>query len=437
MSFYERPEHEPCVFYNSWKTDSSNNAVLLLLFTATSTIGGEMAVDKKDALTAIISGGSLSGLMVAIVLKRLGFRVTVFERSTTVQSQGAGIVLGKWSTAFFQEFDKTKTEIALYYTLRANYDGFIKEGYINDISAAAVKDDRAEYFMGKTVVSHSYDSHLKAVNVTVRNGDGSEDHFVADLFVCAEGGSSSSREIYFPGLPRTYAGYLAFRGLVPEKDLEPDTAKTLIHSLSRSFSTNLAVPGPNGATTVGNRHMNFVWYNTIPEGAVLDKVLTDINGKRRPFSVSAGYMPQSVVEEEIHPRAFAKLSPQCLEVVMKTKHPFVQVVTDVIASSAVFHDGHVILVGDALSGARPHTTASTNQAADHALRLFLTLKTNTCDLSGLKAEWEPGSLQYSKYLWEIGAAIGNLSQFGDHPMNVDRQMPHRALEEWMKVGEPK
>lgn len=44
---------------------------------------------------------------------------------------------------------------------------------------------------------------------------------------------------------------------------------------------------------------------------------------------------------------------------MKTKHPFVQVVTDVIASAAVFYDGHVIFVGDALSGARPHTTAST------------------------------------------------------------------------------
>ena len=44
---------------------------------------------------------------------------------------------------------------------------------------------------------------------------------------------------------------------------------------------------------------------------------------------------------------------------MKTKNPFVQLVTDIISPSAVFHDGHVVLVGDALSGARPHTTAST------------------------------------------------------------------------------
>lgn len=81
--------------------------------------------------------------------------------------------------------------------------------------------------------------------------------------------------------------------------------------------------------------MNFVWYNTIPQGPVLDKILTDVKvsasksltslreiitmpqGKRRPFSVSAGYMPQSVVEEEIHPRARTKLSPQCLEVSLR------------------------------------------------------------------------------------------------------------------------
>lgn len=67
--------------------------------------------------------------------------------------------------------------------------------------------------MGKSVVSHSYNSEKGIVNVTVQDKDGSEDHLTADLFVCAEGASSSSREIYFPGLPRTYAGYLAFRGL--------------------------------------------------------------------------------------------------------------------------------------------------------------------------------------------------------------------------------
>jgi 2-polyprenyl-6-methoxyphenol hydroxylase-like FAD-dependent oxidoreductase len=98
--------------------------------------------------------------------------------------------------------------------LRANYDGYIQDGYINVLlSAADTKDDNANYFMGKTVISHSFHAESKKVEVTVRDKDGEENHILTDLFICAEGGSSPSREIYFPKLPRVYSGYLAFRGL--------------------------------------------------------------------------------------------------------------------------------------------------------------------------------------------------------------------------------
>lgn len=49
-------------------------------------------------------------------------RVKVFERSSTVESQGAGIVLGRWSSKFFREFDKTKTEIAVPALRRQFFD---------------------------------------------------------------------------------------------------------------------------------------------------------------------------------------------------------------------------------------------------------------------------------------------------------------------------
>ncbi|KIJ26182.1 hypothetical protein M422DRAFT_272755 [Sphaerobolus stellatus SS14] len=422
--------------------------------------------------TAVVSGGSLSGLMAAITLKDLGYRVTVFERSTTVESQGAGIVLGKWSSGFFNKFDKTETEISvpisrrqffnldgstiteeeiklgvtswdkLYYTLRANYDGYIQQGYLNKEQNAAQKDDKTDYFMSTVVVSHAYNPDKGKVTVTYRKKEGNESQTEVDLFVCAEGASSSSRELYFPDLTRKYAGYLAFRGLVPEKELKPETAKKLINSISFLHAEDsqflcYPIPGPGGSLVPGERHMNFVWYNTYPEGPILDKVLTDKQGKRRPFSVTTGSMPTSVVEEEIHAKTRAKLSPECLELVMKTKHPFVQVVTDVISPAGVFHDGHVILVGDAFSGARPHTAASTNKAADHALRLHEVLKADPRNLLRLKEAWEPRSMEYSNHLFHIGKRIGDLSQFDVHPMRADKEIPDRTLEDWMKVGEPK
>ncbi|KAF8501939.1 hypothetical protein JB92DRAFT_2974861 [Gautieria morchelliformis] len=426
----------------------------------------------QSPVTAVVSGGSLAGLMIAVALKDLGYSVTVLERSLRVQSQGAGIVLGNWSTKFFQVFDKTETELAisalrrqffnrdgstmkeesislamtswdkLYYTLRANFDGHVEDRYIDNASAAAQKDDMTNYLMGRTVISHSYDATLEKVNITYSDMEGQEGHIQAHLFVCAEGASSSSREMYFPGLPRAYSGYLAFRGLVPESELDQATAETLIHSMSFIHAKDsqflcYTIPGPDGCTTPGRRHINFVWYNTYPDGPHLEKVMTDKGGIRRPYSIAAGTMPQSVIEDEIHPKAREKLSPQCLEVVMKTKQPFTQLVTDVISPSAVFHDGHVVLVGDALSGARPHTTASTNQAADHALRLHSVLQGDPRNFRSLVKSWEPESLRYATYLWDIGKALGDLSQFGDHPMSVDTESQGRLLDEWMKVGDPR
>jgi len=153
--------------------------------------------------------------------------------------------------------------------------------------------------------------------------------------------------------------------------------------------------------------------------------------------VSAGQVPQSVIEQEILPRGRAFLPPVCLEVLEKANQPFIQLVTDAIASGAVFSDGHVILVGDALCGVRPHTTASTNQAAEHALTLHQALKSNP-DLSSLTEKWQSGRMEYAQSLYDIGAKIGHLSQFEVHPMSVHLDdQGDRVLDEILKVGEPK
>ena len=105
-------------------------------------------------------GGSLGGLFAAIVLKRLGHIVRIFERNPTplLHNQGAGVVAGGDTQAFFNKYDATNRPIAvtsklrqyldlqgnqihredtvqkmtswdlLYYLLRANFDG-VKSGY--------------------------------------------------------------------------------------------------------------------------------------------------------------------------------------------------------------------------------------------------------------------------------------------------------------------
>jgi hypothetical protein len=68
------------------------------------------------------------------------------------------------------------------------------------------------------------------------------------------------------------------------------------------------------------------------------------------------------------------LPPQFAKLVTKTRMPFVQAITNLPPPEdgtpvSRLLNGRATLVGDALSESRPHTVASTSQAAFHALQL--------------------------------------------------------------------
>ena len=82
---------------------------------------------------------------------------------------------------------------------------------------------------------------------------------------------------------------------------------------------------------------------TIPVGLIQEKVWT----RQKEFAV------------QTLPAPFAEL-------VGSTEMPFIQSITDVLASKITGFGGKLLLAGDAVAGFRPHTAASTNQAAYHA-----------------------------------------------------------------------
>src|ERR1700755_3099458 len=55
---------------------------------------GRAAVRRYEGSRAVVIGGSLGGLTSALLLRKLGFTVDVFERSSTpLENRGGGIVL--------------------------------------------------------------------------------------------------------------------------------------------------------------------------------------------------------------------------------------------------------------------------------------------------------------------------------------------------------
>jgi len=190
----------------------------------------------SSSKTAIVVGGSLGGLFTGIVLKRLGHRVTIFERSPTplLQDQGAGIVAGGDVLHFLQQFDKTRREVAvvspvrhylnkegkeiqrheweqrmtswdlLYHVLRANFDG-VKSEYVKP-----PKNDQGDvkYEYGITVTGIELDKESGEMVVTYKDRDKQEHVARAARVFAADGPSSIIRGILLPEDKRKYAGYV-------------------------------------------------------------------------------------------------------------------------------------------------------------------------------------------------------------------------------------
>ncbi len=76
-------------------------------------------------------------------------------------------------------------------------------------------------------------------------------------------------------------------------------------------------------------------------------------------------------------------------------------------------NGKVLLVGDAVAGLRPSTSAGCSQGAMNALLLKKVFEKGS-EMS--IEEWEKSILGWATFSQNMGVKMGNLSQFGDHPM---------------------
>jgi len=134
--------------------------------------------------------------------------------------------------------------------------------------------------------------------------------------------------------------------------------------------------------------------------------MTDNKNKYHRYTLPIGKMAPDVWE---HQKALARknLSPLFAELITKVKRPFIQVITDLISPNAVFFQGKVLLVGDALATLRPSSALGTNQAARSAMNLVAVLE-------GAMSfeEWEKRSLEFAQMARNVGIqreALFNLS----------------------------
>ena len=407
----------------------------------------------------VVVGGSLAGLMHAltIITHCPKVKVTILERSPSalLHNQGAGVVAGADTQSFFsrsvcpgQDFAVLSTQRhyldrkgniiqgsaekkdqrmtswdTLYRYLRWRVDDMDIKDYISDSDLKKLKTKlsdfsygTADYQYGCKVGSVQDVGSSEGVRVRWTNKFHKEEEMTADLVIAADGASSSVRRTLLPSVQRTYAGYVALRGTVPEAEISESAAEAFVEKFAfyHADGTQIlayAIPGENGTLEAGQRLMNWVWYRNYKEDS--DELVDLMTGKdqsRHHITLPPDQMKDEAWEKQ---KQDAKdvLPPQFAELVDKTVHPFVQAITDNISPNNEFFDGKLLLVGDSLAGFRPHTAASTSQAAFDASTLGEWLE-GKID----RDEYNHRVMKYATEIQKHGVELGQRSQFGKHPL---------------------
>jgi 2-polyprenyl-6-methoxyphenol hydroxylase-like FAD-dependent oxidoreductase len=381
----------------------------------------------SDKHRALIIGGSLGGLFAGNLLRRIGWDVEIFERSAKdLDSRGGGIVLQPEVVEVFRRarVDIRTVELGVQSRYRTvlRPDGSTQSKHfapqtqtswslVYTTLKAAFGDP--SYHQAETLVKIDQDPEVGTVTAHFEGGTCA----TGNLLVGADGGNSTVRQQFWPAMRPTYAGYLAWRGLIPEDDM-PRAAREILHG-DFGFANNKGshilgylVPGEQNDFRPGHRLYNWVWYRVADE-RMLGEIMIDRNGDPRGYAVPEGLLADRWVEH-LHRDAQDLLPPPFREVVEATRQPFAQAIRDLASDHMVA--GRVVIIGDAAAIPRPHTAASTSKAAANALALADQLQASQNDVIDALARWEPPQVALGKYLRQQGSQIGNYLLFHRPPI---------------------
>jgi 2-polyprenyl-6-methoxyphenol hydroxylase-like FAD-dependent oxidoreductase len=368
--------------------------------------------------TAIVIGGSLGGLLAANLLHRAGWQVEVYERvAEELEGRGAGIVthpelMDTLAQAGISVDESFGVSVAERVTLardgsvagrRAFPQVLTAWGRLYHVLRSAFPPGR--YHNGMQLASFAQDA--AGVTATFANGQQAR----ADLLVAADGIRSSVRGALLPEARPTYAGYIAWRGLVEEAALSERARTEMFPYFAfglppREQMIAYPVAGKDNRTEPGRRRFNFVWYRPADEGTALRDLLTDASGK-----VWADGIPPPLIRPEVlqQVRQAARdvLAPQFAELVEKTETLFFQPIADLESDRLAF--GRVALLGDSAFVARPHCGMGVTKAAGDA-RALVDALAGTDDVAAALQGYEQARVAFGSFIVGHARALGAYMQ---------------------------
>ena len=362
---------------------------------------------------AIIIGGSMSGLLSGLLLRRAGWSVNIYERvGSELSGRGAGIVAQHELIARLRALGLATDALGVAVSTRKviDADGALTDQY--ECAQVLTAWERVyrllrdafppeHYHRGRGLAEFEQRSDV----VVARFSDG--ESIEAELLIGADGIRSTVRQQLLPDVVPQYVGYSAWRALIAESAFPPEVHRELFGFMSFGLPPGeqflgYPVAGPDNDLRPGHRRYNVIWYRPADEAGKLKWLLTDDSGTTHAISIPPPLIRREAIAE-MRAAAERLLAPQFRKIVRLIEEPILQPIYDLESPRMAF--GRIAILGDAAFVARPHVAAGVSKAADDAAALTAALQAES-DVAAALRRYEASRLDENTRIIERARHLG-------------------------------
>ena len=263
---------------------------------------------EQQTRRALVIGGSMSGLLSGLLLRRAGWDVDIYERvESELSGRGAGIVAQTELIERLRGLGLPTDALGVRITTRKILDAQGRLTSAMECPQVLTAWERAyrllrdafppeRYFRGRGFTRFTQDAH----KVTAHFSDGGR--IDADLLVGADGIRSTVRQQCPPAVAPLYAGYSAWRALIAESALPAEVHRELFEVMAFGLPPgeqflSYPVAGPDDDLRPGHRRTNVVWYRPADEKTKLQWLLTDESGVTHAISIPPPLIRREAIAE--------------------------------------------------------------------------------------------------------------------------------------------